>query len=191
MFVLNANFRQKVTLILFSEWGVSLLATQAIEQEECSNLSLTPMPCEEKEKLWRLFPFSVPGPSWQGRQHSQQKPNSFAVPAVGCGARGFVNPDPTPAVLERGLAASQRQFTAPFHQGYLEPGLSWFSDWILWYVGAKILSECWQQGSGSIWFGYLQPGRVGAGGWEELGWMADSRCCGVLSVLGLENELFF
>lgn len=30
-------------------------------------------------------------------------------------------------------------------------------------VGVKILSKCWQQRSGSIWFGYLQPGKVGAG----------------------------
>lgn len=51
VFALNPNFRHKITLILFSEGGVSLMATKATEQEECNNLSLTPTPCEEKDKL--------------------------------------------------------------------------------------------------------------------------------------------
>lgn len=70
------------------------------------------------------FPFSVTGPSWQDRRHSQQKPSSFAVPAVQCGAGGFMNPDPAPAELGRGLAASQRKCTTPCPESYLEPGLS-------------------------------------------------------------------
>lgn len=72
--------------------------------------SLTPMPCEEKEKLWRLFPFPSSRSVLLRQMASLQKPNSFPMPAVQCGAQQLMACPCTR--LGRGLTGSQGQPTA-------------------------------------------------------------------------------